>query len=762
MTKKENIETQLKKDGLYLKNIKPKDKTEHLCDIAIEQNYESIQYVPNKYKKKYAKLVMAKDWHLYKYCDYESLTLDDWIRIFENYGIENKELDRYQKQHFRRIVKYVINKFQDNRLNQIIERFLDTEVIKKTYESGKFVVEKSIREIYGTIEYQFTSFDEFYNYLNGDLSNCDIYEYDFRNINIKKYNLNGVTINSSVLIENGMYDNTFYENTIKPILNVKHEVVKEDENICIPLLHENDIVQYQARTSMNQALIYYISDIHLDTKISKKFKEHATLNEIEYYIEKIVDKIIDSISYEFIPKYLLIAGDVSSSFWISEIFYKKLVEKNRITPRNIICILGNHELWNLDQATDNNVNSIIKLYRKLFNQLGITFLQNDLAIFNPACKIIGENELKSMSEEELRKETLESQLSIYGGIGFSGYNPEFNSSMMIYNKTITTEQKDKELTKQYNYIYQKLNQHLGDRKMLILSHNPKQDWSLDCYNPNWIYINGHTHRNEYTKNQYMQLYADNQVGYYNENIMLKKIDFSLKCNIFMDYKDGIYSISLNDYCKFYYKLGYYITCHLDNIYLLKRNNIYMFIYENDKGNLYILNGGQKNKLSKNDIDYYYNHMENYSILMKEGTKSYYEYLNNISEYIKSIGGTGTIHGTIVDIDFYNHIYVNVYDGKITPYWADSIDFKIVYPSLNELLTSQHHPLLKNLNTDDKNELIILKNELIPNEGSFYEDTRMYKESRIMKKIQYLIDDNIIRIWNDNLLEEKEIKALIEQ
>ena len=31
----------------------------------------------------------------------------------------------------------------------------------------------------------------------------------------------------------------------------------------------------------------------------------------------------------------------------------------------------------------------------------------------------------------------------------------------------------------------------------------------------------------------------------------------------------------------------------------------------------------------------------------------------------------------------------------------------------------------------------------------------------MKKIQYLIDNNIIRVWNDNLLEEKEIKLLIE-
>ena len=62
---------------------------------------------------------------------------------------------------------------------------------------------------------------------------------------------------------------------------------------------------------------------------------------------------------------------------------------------------------------------------------------------------------------------------------------------------------------------------------------------------------------------------------------------------------------------------------------------------------------------------------------------------------------------------------------------------------------------------NKNELVVMKNELIPSGGEFYEHTKIYRESRIMKKIQYLIDDNIIRVWNDNLLEEKKIKLLIE-
>lgn len=74
--------------------------------------------------------------------------------------------------------------------------------------------------------------------------------------------------------------------------------------------------------------------------------------------------MIDSMPSEYVGKFILIAGDVSSSFKISKIFYQKLVERNRISSKKIICVLGNHELWNLDRSSDNNVNSIVKLYKK--------------------------------------------------------------------------------------------------------------------------------------------------------------------------------------------------------------------------------------------------------------------------------------------------------------------------------------------------------------------------------------------------------------
>ncbi|MGN1323555.1 MAG: metallophosphoesterase [Bacilli bacterium] len=755
-----NFEARVINDWNYLRKIKSKDISEHLCDIAFNKNIESIKYIPNRYKMKYSKDVIKNNWLLYNYCDTQDFTLEDWVEVMPYINITFSNLNKSEQKIFEKIASDLINNFEDNTISSFLEKQFESEIIDKFYQDGYFIITKRLSTIYKRIKYKFSNFDDFYSFLDGDLTNSDIYEYNFDGIDLKKYNLDNVAINSTVLIKNGLYDDTFYNEAIKPLISQSNELVKV-ENTNVPMLHENDVLPYQSGVFMRRISIYYISDIHIDNKIARRFKNHATEQEIEYYVKTIVDKMIDSMPSEVVGEFILIAGDVSSSFKISKIFYQKLVERNRISSKKIICVLGNHELWNLDRASDNNVDSIVKLYKKMFDELGITFLQNELLVIGDDFEIITESEIESMTEDELKKRTLESQLTIFGGIGFSGYNPDFNASKLIYFDAVPTLEEDKKLTNKFNSLYTKLKDCLSNRKIIILTHHPKQDWSTDNYNSNWIYINGHTHKNVYEKNSDKQLYADNQVGYFNEDVRLKRIDYSLKCNIFNDYEDGIHLISLEQYLLFYRKMGCSISCKLQGeFYLLKKNDILMFVYKNDKGNLYIMNGGRQNRLNYKDIEYYFNNMDNYSIIIKEGTKSYYAYINQLSDYIKSIGGSGNVHGTIVDIDFYNHVYVNIYDGKITPYWAASMDYKIVYPSFQELLSNHCPKMLENMNSN-KNELVVMKNELISSGGEFYEDTKIYRESRMMKKIQYLIDDNIIRVWNDNLLEEKEIKLLIE-
>jgi hypothetical protein len=77
------------------------------------------------------------------------------------------------------------------------------------------------------------------------------------------------------------------------------------------------------------------------------------------------------------------------------------------------------------------------------------------------------------------------------------------------------------------------------------------------------------------------------------------------------------------------------------------------------------------------------------------TQGYNEVLRKVSEFVRAFGGDGTIHGSIVDIDFFNHLYVNIYDGSVIPYMAfDTVD-KYVYPSILDLLKHERARLIPN-------------------------------------------------------------------
>lgn len=764
---------EIKNDWRYLRKIKSKNITKELCDIAFSQSSEAIKYIPKRFKtKEMTSKAFRDDWTLFNFVLKEDLIYSDFVYVFENInGIKNfekKDLDKLCS-----LIQYVIEKkYNDSSIYFLIDNLMPNLIItKKEYVKEKelFIVEKELLR-HKNLVLSFNDFDSFYSYLDGNLENADIYEYDFKDIDLKKYNLENVNIKSSVLLSHGLYNDSFFNNNIaclqqlNTIMPIKNEEVKS-----ISLLHENDFGVISFDFPPKTCNVYYISDIHLDFKIKNKFKKYATELEIRNYISEIIRKMIEKCSYDFSGnQYLIIAGDTSSSFYVSSVFYEELIlqTKGKFLPKNIICILGNHELWNIDGYTENKVESVVKCYADLFEKLDITFIQNELLIFNPTKKIISSEQLKIMSNDEIKKECLESQLTIFGGIGFAGYNPSFNSSKLIYCFSLVNTEEEKRFTKEFFSLYLKLKVAVPTKRMIILSHMPKSDWSDDDYNSNWIYINGHTHINEYEKNNDRTIFADNQIGYYNEDIVLKKIDFSIKCNIFEYYKDGIYEIDTDTYIRFYYNMGYRIQCSLNDgkFLLLKKNNTYMFIYQKNNGKIYILNGGKYNKLTYNNIEYYYDNLDKYSNLLKKGMNFFYEYINNVSEYVKSFGGSGKIHGAIVDIDYYNHIYVNVYDGQITPYWAESIDYKIVYPSINNLIEHSCPYFLErynSVNSRENNKLVIKKNDLIVADGMFYEDTRMYRESRILKKIQYLIDDDIIRIWNDAILRHGDEMNILE-
>ena len=127
--------------------------------------------------------------------------------------------------------------------------------------------------------------------------------------------------------------------------------------------------------------------------------------------------------------------------------------------------------------------------------------------------------------------------------------------------------------------------------------------------------------------------------------------------------------------------------------------------------------------------------------------------NELSNELINLGLSDEIHGCIVDVDWYNHIYVNPVDLTITGYFAWNIIDKVVYPNVPALLKAECPELygnyLKMIGNDKGNPLVPVKkkNEIgcLPVE---YLSTDIYKASREIKKMQKLAS-NILSSWYEN-------------
>jgi calcineurin-like phosphoesterase family protein len=518
--------------------------------------------------------------------------------------------------------------------------------------------------------------------------------------------------------------------------------------------------------------MYYISDIHLNHKLLKKFPLYATDLEVVTYIKQLIKKMINSATDRTNEDYLLIIGDISFNFEISVIFYTELA-KYWNDCRKIIVVLGNHELWDFNKRGTSRsqaftVDKIIEQYRNLFSRLGICFLQNDLLLADG--KIVSEEQLKSIAPDELKYVCQHNPAIILGGIGFSGLCQEINATQGIYRNAITSFEEDIKQTKRFASIYDKVKAVLGGDRIIILTHTPKENWSNEDYYSGWIYVSGHTHRNDYCCCAEKTVYSDNQVGYHSASIGLKHFWLSTVNDILRYYSDGIHVISRELYLDFNRSVGIFATYNrTGKIHMLKNKAVFCFIFEAPKtGKMSLLSGGAIKKLEHKDINYYFEKMVLYSDAIKRLLCGYNQALKAIASSIKKIGGAGTIHGCIVDIDFWNHIYVNPHDGTITPYYAESIVCKYVYQTVGELLSAQRKDLYynyKKLLGEENEGIKLLEGEAQAenlDKTRLILDTYMYRPSRIMKSLQYLTEVNVIRVWNDRIFDIHSGVKLLEE
>ncbi len=248
-----------------------------------------------------------------------------------------------------------------------------------------------------------------------------------------------------------------------------------------------------------------------------------------------------------------------------------------------------------------------------------------------------------------------------------------------------------------------------------------------------------------------------------ENVNYNKYNYE---ELLKNYPVGISKISGEIYnstiCPSKFALQY------TNMYVLRSSlNIFMFIAEKANKELVLFYGGNRKKLSETDINYYYNNLDLYYYAISILNNQWNSVLKPISDYFKSLGGSGNIHGRIVDFDYYSHVKIDPYEKMIIPYSAESVQERTIYSTLNNFLESLNIDKSKLLDTKNnfyektltnttltifkENEIKGLTVPLFEKQDSnslFDTSSNFYKDNKNILDCQKTFKNKIISIWDD--------------
>lgn len=415
--------------------------------------------------------------------------------------------------------------------------------------------------------------------------------------------------------------------------------------------------------------IAYISDLHLDHHL----KYYG--NNEEQMIKDVVKKLEHSLTclnegQSDCIYAVFLGGDISDTPEMTIGFLKKFRTKVKIP---IFFVLGNHEYIEFP-----DVQSCVDFYRDRLQELRITLLHNEYV----ECSYLKE------------------RFMIFGGTGFAKYDEVWNADSIVGCSNFTREDEIRETTLFEKAFQSALNvAKEGKKCLLCLAHYPVSACLNNVFEKEAIYFSGHNHCNEYMRKENRVLYADNQVGYENNDITFKKATTGLIINPYSGLNDGLYQTSVEDYLRFYRYLGesigdgtlLYRRCKNGILYVVKRKGYYGFFIISTKRKskgISIVNGGITKKLTTStEISWI---CENFDIVVSK----YLHMLlpmrkvqEDLSREIKELGLDGTIHGLIVDIDFYHHIALNPIDGTINFYFASEFGLKRELNSFDEVIKS---------------------------------------------------------------------------
>lgn len=445
---------------------------------------------------------------------------------------------------------------------------------------------------------------------------------------------------------------------------------------------------------------------------------------------------------------IVIDGDLADSLETTEAFFSCMLKRiNCIKDREGKCcpiyfVLGNHEYIEFNDVEEAN-----NIYKERLCKYGVTVLNNEAIEFGNCI--------------------------IFGGTGFAKYNKEYNADNLVGPKNMNRNYEICESEKtNLEYENALIKAKDGQKPLIVISHYPIKDWMNSKADEHCYYFTGHNHDNSISVVNKSYIYADNQIGYYNNDVKFKEALIGTCYNPFIDYEDGVHEITLKQYSDFYKYTGEYVGVGLirlqlkrnAKIYLIKQNGFFGFFVINDK-NTKICAGGKLKVISEiTDIRYFYECFCTMIYQYIAALSPLRNYQEKLSDMIRRLNipypDSGRIHGCIVDVDFYHHIMINPYDGKNTfyysPYFGTVQEFKS-FEALLESMESHDYQLKSDKKyLDAKKDAAsagIIKKVSMEKRQIKAIDIKdsLYSVSMKVNQLQRLFTSNILRDWDDSII-----------
>lgn len=579
-------------------------------------------------------------------------------------------------------------------------------------------------------------------------------------------------------------------------------IINEHQQSALALLEDSEGIllpakSYSAGDEYRCIHVLYVSDIHLDYHLWNEGIDLSDNEAVAEYFDRIVEQMLDlneirelfnyppnkdflwselaeqcgekeadalflqirsekDLDQSTLPRFLhhcvIFNGDISGSINLTSLFFERLMLcLNQTTHCRMFITLGNHEFHEFE-----NEDEAIKAYKNALSQYGVTVLNNELVEYE--------------------------NCFVLGGTGFAKYNDNYNAETLICSKRMQGNRRiEAEETDKFVAVYKEaLKQANASHKpVIVFTHYPVRDWLNDSLSDQCYYFSGHNHNNEVFITDRFQIYSDNQIGYKNNIIGFKEAILGTCYNPFINYNDGVYEITPDQYRAFYLYNGESIGIGIiqkkiqagSTLFMIKRNGFYGFFIQDEHGMKICRGGRVKNINSITDIEYFDKSFNYVVATFVKAILPYYKVEQILSEEIKQLHipsyNSGRIHGCIIDVDFFHHIMINPFDGKITFYYSPVWGIVEPFSSIEQLLVSveKKNDLLAQSReySESKNAVLSNKGLLISKTDSELTDlvgktvvidikNSLYSVSQKMKQYQRLFTANILREWNDSIIE----------